>query len=238
MAFGADLAKFKIASSLLTLQIFDRSGQWHDWTTLGAGGVKVGRTEKNARFPELNSMAVKHMRIALDGSRIVVEDMGSLNGVYLKLTRFAPLDDGSRFRVGAQVIEFQKAEPLPTAEPLVSEDGEAFWSRDLDVAAYLQYVRTDGKPGLRFPITKPDVTVLGRESRPGKPVDIALPNDEWASGQHAQIRRDGEAFLLEDLGSRNGTFVQLKGLSEVLPGDVLLVGRVLLRAVDASRTPR
>lgn len=238
IAFGADLAKFKIASSLLTLQIFDRSGQWRDWTVVGAGGLKVGRTEKNARFAEMNSMAGKHMRISLDGDRIVVEDLGSINGIYLKLNRFVELEDGQKFRVGAQVIEFQKGEPLPPAEPLISADGEAFWSRDSDAFGYLQYVRTDGKPGLRFPITKPDVTILGRESRPGRPVDIALPNVEWVSGQHAQVRRDGERFLLEDLGSRNGTFVQLRGVSEILAGDVLLLGRLLLRAVDPLRTPR
>ena len=135
-------------------------------------------------------------------------------------------------------LEFRKAEPLPPAEPLISPDGEAFWSRDLDAFAYLQFLRVDGNPGLRFPITKPEVTILGRESRPGKPVDIALPNDEWASGQHAQIRRDEGRFLLEDLGSRNGTFVQLLGQSEILPGDILLVGRVLLRAVDPLRAAR
>ena len=82
------------------------------------------------------------------------------------------------------------------------------------------------------------MTVLGRESRPGKPVDVALPTDEWASGRHAQIRRDGDRFALEDLGSRNGTFLQLKGVCEILPGDILLVGRVLLRAIDPSRPPR
>ncbi len=238
VAFGADLAKFKMSSSLLTLQIFDRGGHWHDWTPVGAAGLKIGRTEKNARFPELNSMAVKHMRIGTDGSRIVIEDLGSINGVYLKLNRFYELKDGQRFRVGSQVIEFQKAEPLPPAEPLVSEDGEGFWSRNIDAAAFLVFIRMDGKPGLRLPITRPDVTILGREPRAGRPVDIALTNDEWASGQHAQIRRDGDRFLLEDLGSRNGTFIQISGQTEILAGDVMLVGRVLLRAVDPNRPPR
>ena len=238
MAFGADLAKFKVASSLLILQIFDRGGKWHDWTQIGAGGVKIGRPEKATKFAELSSMAVKHMRIGLDGDRLVVEDLGSVNGVYVKINRSVDLVPGSRFRVGSQVIDFEAAEPFPPAETLVGEDGEAWWSCDLDAAAYLQFLRTDGRPGLRIPITKPDVTILGRESRSGKPVDIALPSDEWASGRHAQIRRDGDRFYLEDLGSRNGTFLQLKGVSEILPGDILLVGRVLLRAIDPSRPPR
>lgn len=233
MMSGADLARLKVPASLLTLQILDGQGQWHPWATIGAGGLKVGRTEKSAQFPELNSMAVKHMRIRPDGAKIVVEDLGSVNGVYLKVTKPVALEDGQRFRVGGQVIEFHQADPLPPSAPLESEDGEIFWSRDLDAAAYLDFIRLDGKPGLRFPITKPDVTVLGREPRPGRPVDIALPNDEWASGQHAQIRRDGDRFWLEDLNSRNGTFVQIRGTSTIEMGDVLLVGKVLLRVVDA-----
>src|SRR5262249_36546088 len=95
---GADLGKIKMASGLLTLQILDRHGQWHDWATVGAAGLKVGRTEKNPGFAELNSMAVRHMRIARDGERITVADMGSVNGVYLKINRPVEIQDGQRFR--------------------------------------------------------------------------------------------------------------------------------------------
>jgi pSer/pThr/pTyr-binding forkhead associated (FHA) protein len=164
----------------------------------------------------------------------VAEDMGSLNGVYLKLAQPAELADGARFRVGARIIEFKTAEPLPAAEPLLAEDGEEFWATDLQPLAYLDFIRPNGEKGLRFPITNPDRTVLGRESRPGRPVDVALPDDDWVSGQHAQIRRDGGRFFLEDLHSRNGTFIRAEGPVEVASGDILLVGRVLLRIVDSA----
>lgn len=238
IAIGADVARLKIPTSLLTLQILDRSGRWHPWTTIGAGGVKVGRSsEKSSNFPELNGLASRHMRIGVDGSKLVVEDLGSANGVYLKLSGPVELTDGTRFRVGSHVIEFHLAEPAEPIEDLVTEDGEIFWSRDLRPLAFLDFIRPDGKPDLRWPIIKPDVTVLGRDSQPGRPVDIALSGDAMTSGSHAQIRRDGEQFWLEDLGSRNGTFVKREGTFQIDPGDVLLVGRVLLRAVDAMRAP-
>jgi pSer/pThr/pTyr-binding forkhead associated (FHA) protein len=160
--------------------------------------------------------------------------MGSLNGVYLKLGKSVALQDGSRFRVGARIIEFHEADLQPEVEPLVAEDGEEFWSAGLQPIAFLDFIRPDGEPGLRFPVSNPDRTVLGRESRPGKPVDIALPNDDWVSGQHAQVRCEKGKFFLDDLQSRNGTFVRVDGPTEVHSGDILLVGRVLLRVVDSA----
>ena len=47
-----------------------------------------------------------------------------------------------------------------------------------------------------------DVITLGR----GEECDIAVP-DRQISRVHLQIRRDGLDFILEDLGSKNGTFV-------------------------------
>lgn len=231
---GADLARLKIPTHLFTLQILDKDGVWQPWSTIGAGGLKLGRGERNARFPELNSLATRHLRLSFDGRKLLAEDMESLNGVYLKLTLPVELRDGTRFRVGARVIEFRPAEPLPKAEPQVAEDGEEFWSADLQPLAYLDFIRPDGERGLRLPVTNPDRTVLGRESRSGKPVDVVLPDDDWVSGQHAQIRRDGGRFFVEDLHSRNGTFVRADSPVEVAAGDILLVGRVLLRVVDSS----
>jgi pSer/pThr/pTyr-binding forkhead associated (FHA) protein len=236
VAFGANIKNLKIPSSLLALQIRDHQGHWHFWTHIGAGGMKVGRSDKSARFPELNSMAARHMRIGVEGAKVIVEDLGSLNGVFVKLRGPVELEDGARFRVGSQVVEFRRAEPVEPVEPAVSEDGEVFWSGDLRAPAYLEFFRPDGRPGLRVPLTKPDATVLGREPRSGRPVDIALAGDEMASGQHAAIRREGDRFFLEDLNSRNGTFLRLRGTCEIQVGDELLVGRVLLRVADALRS--
>ncbi len=231
---GADLKRLKVPSQIISLQILDKNNQWHHWATVGAGGLKVGRAEKTAQFPELNSMATRHMRVSCDGSRVKVEDMGSLNGIYLKLTQPVELEDGARFRVGGQVIAFHKAEPPEPATPLVGENGEEFWAREVTPLAYLDVIRPDGTPGLRIPITRRDQTILGREARPGRPVDLSFPDDEVVSGNHAQIRHEDGHFFLEDLKSRNGTFLLIQGEHYVPLGQELLLGRVLLRVVDQA----
>ena len=62
--------------------------------------------------------------------------------------------------------------------------------------------------------------------------DVAMPDDEYASGRHARFepRRDG--VWLEDIGSTNGTYlngIRLKHPKRLTPGDVVRVGETELR---------
>jgi pSer/pThr/pTyr-binding forkhead associated (FHA) protein len=228
---GVDLGKLRIPRSTFVLQILDIGGQWRDWGPIHASGMNVGRAKNSADFPGLSTMAVKHMKFRYDRTSLVVEDLGSLNGVYLRVTQPVVLSDGMRFRVGNQTIEFHEAEPFDPVPPIVSEDGEEYCSRDLEPLAYLDLIRPNGRPGLRFPITRPDATVIGRE---GPAAHIALPSDNAVSSKHVQIRREEGKFLLEDLRSRNGTFIHILGTHPVNSGDVILAGRVLFRVIDQS----
>jgi pSer/pThr/pTyr-binding forkhead associated (FHA) protein len=226
---GVDSAKVKIPKSTYTLQILDTSGPWRDWGPIHASGMNVGRAQNSADFPGLNTMAIKHMRFSYDNGGLVVEDLGSLNGICLKITQPVELIDGMRFRVGNQTIEFHHTDPFEPVPPRTAEDGEEYCSRDLEPLAYLDMIRPNGKPGLRFPITKLDTTVIGRE---GPNAHIALTSDSSVSASHAQIRREDGKFFLDDLKSRNGTFVHILGSHPVQSGDVILAGRVLFRVVD------
>lgn len=226
---GADLGKLKFPTSVFTLQLLDHSGQWRSWAPIGPNGLHLGRGQNSAHFPFLSSMAVRHIRFGFERGQLVAEDLGSVNGTYRKLTRPAELSDGSRFRVGGQVIEFRSAAPLDPAAPFRSEEGEEFLSFDMEPLAFLDLIRPDRSAGLRFPITKREPTRIGRD---GRQVDIALPRADFVSGQHAMIRYEGDRFLLEDMNSRNGTFLQIREPTPLSPGDVLLVGRAFLRVVD------
>ena len=58
--------------------------------------------------------------------------------------------------------------------------------------------------------------------------DIVL-DDPRVSWNHAVLRLERDFWLLEDSGSRNGTFVRLKTEKELIHGDYLFIGRKLLR---------
>ncbi len=75
-------------------------------------------------------------------------------------------------------------------------------------------------------------TIIGRSM---DQCEIAL-NDSFLSQQHARLDVRGEDWVLEDLGSTNGTFlndVEVRDAAVVEDGDILRFGRVELRLITA-----
>jgi hypothetical protein len=63
--------------------------------------------------------------------------------------------------------------------------------------------------------------------------EIAL-NDTFLSSQHARLELQGDVWVLEDLNSTNGTFVneiEVRDATSVEEGDIIRVGRVEMRLV-------
>jgi hypothetical protein len=84
---------------------------------------------------------------------------------------------------------------------------------------------TDGRPGRSIPLY--GELIIGR--RP--PADVLL-RDDAVSGRHARVARQDGAWIVEDLGSTNGTFVngqRLTGPVGLAPGDVLVTGSATWR---------
>lgn len=83
--------------------------------------------------------------------------------------------------------------------------------------------------GQRFDVTALPLT-LGRTGA----ADIVLPEDS-VSRLHARLGRSDEGFVVEDLGSTNGTFVNREAVHRPTPalaGDKISVGRTVLKLID------
>jgi pSer/pThr/pTyr-binding forkhead associated (FHA) protein len=52
------------------------------------------------------------------------------------------------------------------------------------------------------------------------------------SGQHARVYHRGEDFFLEDLGSRNGTFVKIRKKTPVPVDTMVRVGGQLFKVLE------
>lgn len=73
---------------------------------------------------------------------------------------------------------------------------------------------------------------LGDQLKIGRSADCQLIlDDDYVSTRHARIYRSGDGYLVEDLGSTNGTYLNNERLSapaRFTPADTLRIGRTLL----------
>ncbi len=73
-----------------------------------------------------------------------------------------------------------------------------------------------------------DVTTLGRSGE----VDIAIRGDRGVSKLHARIETEASDYVITDLGSRNGTYVNDHAVGSepapLLPGDHIRIGQTVL----------
>lgn len=97
--------------------------------------------------------------------------------------------------------------------------------------AQFQFVMRSGPtPGVTFPLEGDQLTI-GRDSTNG----VAI-NDAEISRRHARLMFQGGKYVLEDLGSTNGTFVngqRLAGPVVLKPGDVVSLGEQIVLMYDA-----
>jgi pSer/pThr/pTyr-binding forkhead associated (FHA) protein len=100
--------------------------------------------------------------------------------------------------------------------------------------AQFQFVMRSGPtPGVTFPLEGDQLTI-GRDANNGVPI-----NDAEVSRKHSRLTFQGGKYVLEDLGSTNGTFVngqRLAGPVVLKAGDVVSLGEQIVLMYDAINT--
>ena len=135
---------------------------------------------------------------------------------------FPPLDVTSTLNLGSldEVLEGPDADVVPSR-----------MSGSLPPGMALLVVRRGPNAGARF-LLDHDVTTSGRHPDS----DIFL-DDVTVSRKHAEFVRRGDQFVVRDIGSLNGTYVQRDRIDEVVlkDGDEVQIGKFRLVFIAGPR---
>ncbi len=118
-------------------------------------------------------------------------------------------------------VEAEATATFPVVE--VESDEEAQLA-ELEPGQACLIVRRGPAAGTKFILDK-DLVAVGRHPQS----DIFL-NDITVSRRHAEIRRENSGYIVTDLGSLNGTYVNRERVdkSELASGDELQIGKFRL----------
>jgi hypothetical protein len=97
---------------------------------------------------------------------------------------------------------------------------------------YQLIMRQGPTPGLIYDLVKPEVSI-GRDM-----TNDFVVNDAEVSRRHAVLRLAGGSYVIEDLGSTNGTFIngqRLIGPHSLSVGEVITLGELVMVVFDAAR---
>jgi pSer/pThr/pTyr-binding forkhead associated (FHA) protein len=183
-----------------------------------------GRTEGELLLADDPTVSPRHARFVRHGRNVRVEDLGSVNGTYLRLRGTHRVSVGEELRIGRQLV---RLEPLPRPAPAAERDGRPWGSTDAGATLRLAQLLDGGGVAEVFPL-RPGENTVGRDAG-----DVTFPGDRYVSARHAILRVEPGGVTITDLGSSNGSFVKVVGTAELAPGDQLLLGSQLFR-LDAS----
>jgi len=187
---------------------------------LDAEETICGRTEGALRLADDPTVSPRHARFVRRGKQVRVEDLGSVNGTYLRLRAAHRVSVGEELRIGRQLV---RLEPLPRPAPGSGLDARAWGSADPGATLRLAQLLDGGGVAEIFPL-RPGENSVGRDAG-----DITFPGDRYVSARHAVFKVEPGGVTFTDLGSSNGSFVKVAGAADLTPGDQLLLGTQLFR---------
>jgi pSer/pThr/pTyr-binding forkhead associated (FHA) protein len=211
---------------------------------LGAGTAALGASggAVSPRSSTLDAVRDPHLEITRNANVLAAARMagsdGEANGP-IQADSEQLLTDQELFLVGQQVLRFEVVKHAEEGFGVASENGTLLFG----TPAAPRYARlcqrtVEGVVRDVFHVRKAE-TVIGRESG-----DIVFTDDPFLSRRHAVVRAYGggtqdspRRFALADLGSSNGTFLQVRADVRLRHGDQFRIGQQLFRFdLDAARS--
>ncbi|MCG8557887.1 MAG: FHA domain-containing protein [Proteobacteria bacterium] len=207
------------------LALVNEAGEVVATYALAAEQMDLGKDRGAIRFPGDPYLSSRHARIERAEQAYHLRDLGSTNGVYVRIRHSVAMKTGDMILIGQQVLRFGI---IPEDDrhlgPAMEHGVMVFGTPSAPRLGRLEQCSADGAARDVYYLHR-DETVLGRER-----ADFVFADDPYMSRQHATLCRDvgTGSFMLRDLDSANGTWVRLTQPHRLCVGDQLRVGQQVL----------
>ncbi|MBL8973142.1 MAG: FHA domain-containing protein [Myxococcales bacterium] len=218
----------------LRLVVVQRDGSEGEVIPLGDTPLYIGRWQGDLRFPADEFLAPAHARVDPQARGVLVADLGTRNGVFVRISRPEAVFPGDLFLLGHQLLRLENI-PEAGREAAPAADGvRGFGTPLLPAWGRLVLLGPGGAEAETHYLRHPQI-VFGRELG-----DIVFPGDPFVSWQHAQLAMEAApatptgadapvTVTLTDLRSANGTYLRARGDVILDPGDMFRVGDQIFR---------
>jgi hypothetical protein len=159
-----------------------------------------------------------------------VENVGPKGRIYIRLVATYTLEEGDIVAMGTRQFKFVCKPEVVAAATTLGKTLLNVTNLLEESAAEFLAINPDGssRPE-RYPLLQEEVT-FGRAN-----ASYTFEGDRLMSRSHARVYHRGEDFFLEDLSSRNGTFVMVRGKAPVPFGAPVLVGKEMFRILPSAQ---
>jgi pSer/pThr/pTyr-binding forkhead associated (FHA) protein len=214
----------KRAEVTTRISVLDEQGEPKRTIGMETPELTVGRGACDLSFEDDQYLSPIHARFVVREGALYVRDLGSCNRTWVFIDGPYSLADTDVLLIGSQILEFQRLGS--PAAPRADADGTrrvGSLTPTPDIAR-LSQLRADGSVRDSQYLAQGRTVTIGRDAG-----DWTFPYDQTMSGRHADIRELDGAFILHDLGSRNGVGVAVRGERVLKVGQRVLLGDQVLR---------
>ena len=199
----------------------------------------VFRRSRNSIRPiELGRRLIRemddHRSVDVKGQRIVPNDFAVMLSAS-DHAGFADIEDALRTELVEAIREYAREEGYHFMGPVAVDlrVDNSLRAGHFGISSQLKQSEPGKRPGTIVMPSGDRITLIDGKNLIGRLADCAVVvSDGNTSRHHAQIHRAGSGFVISDLGSTNGTFVNGERLiadHRLADGDIVTLGSINLR---------
>jgi pSer/pThr/pTyr-binding forkhead associated (FHA) protein len=217
----AGLHVTKIDASIVEIKADDSPGK----TTRVVKETFIGRGTCDLSYPHDALLSLRHASLSKREGKLVLRDLESQNGTFLKQRKDVELAAGDVFVLGRELFRFatQRLDESPQNVMGTAVMSGAPKLQQGPITAKLEHIQLSGEVIKEYSLEKPETTI-GRTTG-----DLIFGEDPYMSGTHARIVAQPGRFILQDLKSRNGIYRRIRDNVTLQDGDEFFLGEERFR---------